>query len=885
MKFLRQILFSILILLMIAAAGGWYVVKNYGEEIKQYVIKSLNQNLRTEIVVRNVELSFWESFPNASVLFEDVVIHAVDAKNDTLLAAQTLGAEFNLIDLYKGNYRLTGLSIRNGECKMVVDHSGRENYIFWETDSSKSSDFKIDLQSIKIENVRYNYQHYANDIAISFLVEEAEANGNFKQNIFDLFLKTTLKESHIRNGKLTLVENRTLFVYSEGSVDAKKEKITFKSANLGVDGMNFKLKGLLGYGEDSRISFDLESDNADLTKALNLLPQEQRKALKGYEISGKAKVNGSIKGPISAIDQPSFQFSFLIENGSFKHIKSGLSFSESNLSGSINNGASNKPSSTQIILENVETLFNGSLIKGKAKVRNFEQPTYEFSGDLEFDLIDAVELFEWEEVQEAEGKIKANIDLNGRLEEVGKYTLQDWKRSSISGNIQLQKVGFRYHDGPQQYRNISGNLRLENNTVKVEKLEAKVDQNDLQISGDFNNLIGYLIEENDPLFVDAKFSSPFIHLEDFLAAESDSKEEDSYRLDISPRLTIYLEVAVDSIQFKKFSAGQIRGDLVIKDEQLDARNLSFNSMKGSARGDLFIREKKNQLVTYAKVNFKNVDIKKLFHDFDNFNQESIQDNHLNGLASADIDYSCLWSKDLKVDLKSLKVESNLLIEKGVLENFKPLENLSKYIELDELRKVNFKTLQNQILIKDETVFIPKFNILSSALNLKLEGTHDFNNNINYQFELLLNEVLGKKVKKPESKFGYIEDDGLGRTKLFLKMTGNVNNPEISYDKTQLKDHINKEVEKEKNTVKQILNEEFGLFKKDSVARQRPQKKKQNTPFKIEWDEAEGDQAKQEKTSKDQETQEKKSNKKSKFGKFIDKIAQPNEEEYVEPIEN
>ena len=152
---------------------------------------------------------------------------------------------------------------------------------------------------------------------------------------------------------------------------------------------------------------------------------------------------------------------------------------------------------------------------------------------------------------------------------------------------------------------------------------------------------------------------------------------------------------------------------------------------------------------------------------------------------------------------------------------------------------------------------------------------------------MLNQILGKKAKKPkDNEFGYVEDDGLGRTQLFLRMKGNISDPKIKYDKKQLRDHLSKEAKEEKQEIKAILKEEFGLFKKDTSLSKPSQPKSDKPLFEIEWDEDEKDgNSKGENSLETKPAEEKKSKKKGKFGKFIDKIAKPNEDEYVSPQED
>src|SRR5690606_13048943 len=112
-------------------------------------------------------------------------------------------------------------------------------------------------------------------------------------------------------------------------------------------------------------------------------------------------------------------------------------------------------------------------------------------------------------------------------------------------------------------------------------------------------------------------------------------------------------------------------------------------------------------------------------------------------------------------------------------------------------------------------------------------------------------------------------DGLGRTRLFLKMKGNLDNPSIKYDTEQLKDHWKKELKEEKKEVRQLLKEEFGIFKKDSAI-STSGKTEEDLPLQIEWGE-EDEGGEEEKTKKVSGT---KDGKKSGFGKFMDKIAEP-----------
>jgi len=116
------------------------------------------------------------------------------------------------------------------------------------------------------------------------------------------------------------------------------------------------------------------------------------------------------------------------------------------------------------------------------------------------------------------------------------------------------------------------------------------------------------------------------------------------------------------------------------------------------------------------------------------------------------------------------------------------------------------------------------------------------------------------------------------------MKGTTKNYKINYDTKGLKESFKEDLKKEGNTLKKILNNEFGWFKKDTTITK--DEKPKDDGFIIEWEEEETPEDKKQETgsqnkkASDKKIKDKKKKKKG-LGKFIDKIAEPEEEEYEE----
>ncbi|MBK7818485.1 MAG: hypothetical protein IPJ60_13810, partial [Sphingobacteriaceae bacterium] len=149
------------------------------------------------------------------------------------------------------------------------------------------------------------------------------------------------------------------------------------------------------------------------------------------------------------------------------------------------------------------------------------------------------------------------------------------------------------------------------------------------------------------------------------------------------------------------------------------------------------------------------------------------DNNVGGLLSASIDFSGTWDKFLEPDLNSMKATSDLQIEQGRLVDFKPLESLAKFVDINDLKSIKFSSLQSRVEISKSIITIPKTAIKNSALNIDFWGTHSFNNDIDYHIQLLINDYLLKEKPNADDEFGLLENDPENRRSAFILMTGTV----------------------------------------------------------------------------------------------------------------
>jgi len=239
----------------------------------------------------------------------------------------------------------------------------------------------------------------------------------------------------------------------------------------------------------------------------------------------------------------------------------------------------------------------------------------------------------------------------------------------------------------------------------------------------------------------------------------------------------------------------------------------------------------------SKGNFilSGIDVNETFTTFRNFGQNFLKAENINGTLSGSLSLLIPVDSLLKPDIKSFTAEGKYTLTDGALINFDPVKELSSFIELSELSNIKFDNLENDFFIRSNSFYMPQMDVRSSAVDLSVNGKHGFNNIYEYHVKLLLSDILSNKARKTRttsSEFGEVEDDGLGRTSILLMIEGNGDDVKVSYDKKAAGTQIRTDIQKEKQTLKKILNEEYGWYGTDV----EPVKEKKTKPrFRIVWE--------------------------------------------------
>jgi hypothetical protein len=322
------------------------------------------------------------------------------------------------------------------------------------------------------------------------------------------------------------------------------------------------------------------------------------------------------------------------------------------------------------------------------------------------------------------------------------------------------------------------------------------------------------------------------------STSSEIKTGNKSSINLPDDLILDINFKIDSLNYKTFSSSNITGTLNYKPRLLTFKSLNMEALNGLISGNGFITQNSYKSVIAKGIfNVKEIDVNRAFYIFHNFGQDFLKAENIAGTLSGSLSVLLPMDSLLKPQIKSLTAEGKYKLIDGALINFDPVKQLSSFIEISELENIHFEHMENDFFIKNNFLYIPQMDVRSSAADLSVNGKHSFDNDYEYHVKILLSQILSTKRKKNKNsinEFGVVEDDGLGRTSLPLKIIGKGETVKVGYDIKAAGKEVKNNINTERQTLKTILNQEYGWYKSDSSVKKKPVQNKSR--FRITWDE-------------------------------------------------
>ena len=549
------------------------------------LLKSLNNNFSTKIETGSYRLSLIKKFPKASVELKNVFVHSSPdfdrasfkgINTDTLLTAKSASIDFRTIDMLRGAYTFTKISVRSGNLNLFTDTSGHYNYdISKNKDETEGTDnVRLNFNRINLADVGFVYNDLRVDLIISGIFKDGRlkskirgSNIDFDGNskvIFNLFQlgSTSIRQSVPADLAIGLYQN--------------KKGTFFRKSTMRIENWDFVLTGFVA--SDNYLDLNVAADNIDISKITRFLPEKYNKAVSGYHPSGNLKFNWITKGKPTATEDPHYEITFSLNNASVDYNRSDLKIDRFSFDGAFTNGPKNRPQTSSFSVTNFTARLGSSDYRGSFSVSDFINPRAElvFKGKLL--PAELREFLNLKNVSSAGGSVDLDLKFSGRPVKKDSYRFSDVFDLDSRSEVVFNSVGIKLENKQLDIRDATGRFLINENTT-TDNFKLTLNKQNILFSGKFMKFPGWLTGNSVNLLGSATVSASSFRPELFMhtSAKDEEKGKDIVErapLTLPDDINLDVDFKVDTLVYKTFNARNIAGTISIKPKMMNFRTIS-----------------------------------------------------------------------------------------------------------------------------------------------------------------------------------------------------------------------------------------------------------------------------------------------------------------------
>ncbi len=801
LKLLRRVLFYFTLLLGIVFIALTTSVFLYKDRIINEFIREANKQLNTPITIKKMDVSLLEEFPLLSIVFSDVYVEDSQPGHYPLLTATKISFQLNPMEVWNGNYTVKGMEVEGCETNLKIDEAGENNYTIVKKQPASGTQGAIgfELSDVSLQNTTVHYVDLRMLQDFTFKSEKVLASIHSADDIYNIEAEGELTAEKMMIGENNYLHHKSFDIKSHLIYDDVRKNLTIHRSELALKTSAFSVTGMYSWKDSNLIDLTATGKNTDIQTLLSLLPESKAKSFEKYRSKGDVYFKARLNGEISSSVSPALSMDFGFNDATLYHPDYKTKIEEANLKGSFRSSNLRDPAKGSLVLKDVTGKLNNEDFQANFALHNFSDPeiVLDFKGKVDAPAL--LDFYPVENFKYVSGSLVVDIAFDGKINLLKNKTTA--QRVSTLGTVDMQHINLLYGKDHIPLENLNGNLQFTNNDLALSNVSGKLGRSDFVLNGFFKNIITFLLFENQPIGIETDLRSKFIDLNELLSLgfgnSKEGQKKDQYKFSLSRNVNLNFNCDIKSLWYKRFHGQKIAGDLLVKNQMAVSRNLSLQTMGGELKLSGIVDAKNNKAIdVVSTLRLKGINIDSAFYVFENFNQTFIQDKHLKGKATADVNLEMTLNENLRLFQETLIADIGVAIDNGELNNFEPLRKLERYLGDEGLDRLRFSELKNDIHIENKNIYLPQMEVRSNVTNIMISGTHTFDQRIDYR---LITPLKRKHVAA--EALAATEEDAQGNSRLFLKITGTTDDYRIAYDTEAVKKKIVSDLKKEVQELK------------------------------------------------------------------------------------
>ncbi len=307
--------------------------------------------------------------------------------------------------------------------------------------------------------------------------------------------------------------------------------------------------------------------------------------------------------------------------------------------------------------------------------------------------------------------------------EIGKLVYEDYKISDMS---------------------LKGNFTP--NKMTIDNFGMKIGESDLRGNGRILNAWDYLFDNRTVSGV-VNLQSGFFDLNPFMTEETSSSTTapaESVML-VPENIDMAINADFAKVRYTNLDLQNLDGQVVVKNGAAKLKDFTANVLGGQiAIAGEYNTQDPAKPAFDVDLALQNMGFRDAFQNFATVKAIAPIMQLIEGKFNTTLSMSGLLGKDMTPDLNTVSAAGFLETINAIVNNFKPLSEISSKLNVSYLSKLELKNTKNWFEIKNGTLIVKPFNTQMRDVAMQIGGSHSLTNEMNYQ---VLTKVPRKALEK------------------------------------------------------------------------------------------------------------------------------------------
>jgi AsmA protein len=537
------------------------------------------------------------------------------------------------------------------------------------------------------------------------------------------------------------------------NLDTKLPNLDINQLKVRLDSLYFdvnknKLSAILisdGFGEKLKIDSKIKS-KLDLSFVSNALQ------IPNFKLAGNLDADIVSKGDYIKKDKkfPVTKGKFELTNGLIQTAFYPKPIQNINLKADLNSPTGNFKDAS-FILSPANFTFEGEPFNLNASFKNFDDINYDVKAKGTLNVARIYKVFSQKGL-DIDGFIKANLNLAGKQSDAtnGKYG-----NLKNSGTLEVKNIHTNSEYLPLPFLIENGLFTFNQDKMNFTNFNGKYGQSDVTMNGNLQNVINFVLSDNQVLKGNFNFTSNYLNLNEFIPTITDEDENEKPTteiigvIEIPTNLDLSFQANAAKTVFNDITIENLRGNLVIQNGSLKLSNGNLGIIGATAKMDAFYKNEGSQKAYFDyKINASEFDIKRAYNEIKMFREIVTAAESAEGIVGLNYSIKGVLNNQMEPVMPSLEGSGTLSVKKVKMKGFKLLNVVSAKTENPDIKDPDVSKVDIKSTIKNNIVTIERFKFKVSGFRLRFEGQTSLDGKLNLKMRVGLPPlgIIGIPIK-------------------------------------------------------------------------------------------------------------------------------------------